>query len=109
MARGHQTVFVELPVLVAVRAEPVTRIVVPFVGEAHGDPILLKRPELLDQSVVELTVPLAPQKGDDLLSADDELGSIAPAALRVVGERHPYGISGVPSILGQSDLLDGGF
>jgi hypothetical protein len=40
VARRHQAVFIELPVLIAERPEPVARIVVPFVREANPDPIV---------------------------------------------------------------------
>ena len=56
---------VELPVLVAVGAEPLAGVVVPLVGEAHGDAVVGEGPELLDQPVVELALPLAGQEGDD--------------------------------------------
>ena len=40
----HQAVVVELPVLVAVGAEPVAGVVAPFVGEAHGDAVAVVAP-----------------------------------------------------------------
>src|SRR5688572_3428891 len=58
-APAHQAVLGELPVLVAVGAEPVPRVVVPLVLEAHGDEVAHEAPELLLQPVVELAVPLA--------------------------------------------------
>src|SRR5216683_892950 len=61
-AHAHEAVFVELPVLVAIAAIPVATVVVPLVGEAHGDPVLPEGPEFLDQTVIELTVPLACQE-----------------------------------------------
>jgi hypothetical protein len=70
----------------AKRPEPVARIVMPFIGEAKVDPIVLKRPKLLDQSVVQLPRPFALEKRDDLLSADNELGPVPPTALRAIGE-----------------------
>jgi hypothetical protein len=36
---------------------------VPFVGEANRDSVLTKRPNLLDQAVIELAIPLARKKG----------------------------------------------
>ena len=45
----HETVCVELPVLVSVRTEPVVAVVAPLVGITHGDPILRPTPEFLDQ------------------------------------------------------------
>jgi len=41
---SHETVPVELPVLVPVRAEPVPTVVAPLVGESDRDPVLVKRP-----------------------------------------------------------------
>src|ERR1700689_3860216 len=61
-AHPHQTVLVELPVLIAVAAEPASRIRAPFGGEGNGDPVLMKGPEFLDQPIVELAVPFASQK-----------------------------------------------
>ena len=47
VAPRHQAVFVKLPVFIAERAEPIFRIVMPLIGEANGDPIVLKCPDLL--------------------------------------------------------------
>src|SRR5258708_6614501 len=58
-AQPHQAMRVELPILVTVAAEPVSAVVVRLVGEAHGDAVAMERPELLDQAIVELPVPLA--------------------------------------------------
>src|SRR6266853_4886902 len=75
---SHQPVGVELPVLVAVGAEPVTRVIVPLVGKAHGDAVLAEGPDLLDQSVVEFAVPLAAQKLLNGSAPAEELGPVAP-------------------------------
>src|SRR5262249_31334722 len=72
-AQSHQAVFVELPVLVAVGAEPVSRVIVPFVGEADGDAVIGKGPEFLDEAVIQLFGPLALEKGDDLSASMKEL------------------------------------
>src|SRR5262245_1464482 len=109
MTRCHQTVFIELPVLIAVGSKPVSRIVVTFISEAHGDPIVLKRPQFLDQPVVEFPRPFASKKGDNLLPADEEFGPVAPPALFAIGKSHFFGITGIPGIFRQTDLLDGGF
>jgi hypothetical protein len=47
-AQMHQPVLIELPVLVAIAAEPIAAIVVPFVGEANRDSVLVERPNLFD-------------------------------------------------------------
>jgi len=57
-AQAHQPVLVELPILVAIAAKPIAAIIVPFVGEANRDSVLAKRPNLLDQTVIEFAIPL---------------------------------------------------
>src|ERR1700751_2040393 len=95
-ASPHQAVLGELPVLVAVGAKPVAGIVVPFIGKAYRNPVLGEGPELLDQPVVELLGPFAREEGNDLLPPVDELGTIAPIAVRRIGQRHPLRITGIP-------------
>src|SRR5690606_24958979 len=77
-----------------------------LVGEAHGDAIVVERPDLFDQAVVQLAAPLARQELDDLLATHRKLGSIAPLAIHGVGLRYSNGIAAVPGILGQSNLAD---
>src|SRR5581483_10065387 len=101
----HQAVLGEFPVLVAVRAEPAAGVVAPLVGEAHGDAVLVERPELLDQPVVELPRPLAAQELDDRRAPREELGAVPPDAVGRVGERHALGVARVPRVLGAADLL----
>jgi hypothetical protein len=50
----HQSLAVELSVLVAVGAEPLTAVVMVFMGEAHGDTVAGMGPDFLDQPIVEL-------------------------------------------------------
>src|SRR5262245_9170125 len=85
-AQPHQPVRVELPVLVAVAAEPVAAVVMPFVSEAHGEAVVVERPELLDQTIVELLVPLARQERFNGLAALEHLGSVAPSTVDRVSE-----------------------
>jgi hypothetical protein len=47
-ASAHQTVLVELPVFIAVRAEPVAAIVMPLIGKAYRNPVVGKRPYFFD-------------------------------------------------------------
>src|SRR5918993_5835652 len=101
----HQAAGIELPVLVAVGAEPEAVVVVVFVGEAHGDAVGSAGPQFLDQAVVELARPFAAQEGLDLGPAIDELGAVAPFAVGRVGQRQAGGIASVPGILGHADLL----
>src|SRR5262245_43825340 len=107
-APAHEAVLCEFPVLVAVGAEPAARVVVPLVGEAHGDARPIPRPDFLDQPVVELPCPLAPQELHDRLAAGEELAAVSPDAVRGVRERNALGIAAVPRVLGGARLLLGG-
>jgi hypothetical protein len=51
VAMVHETVFVELPVFVAVGAVPVAGVVVTLVGEADGDACAVEGPELFDEAI----------------------------------------------------------
>src|SRR6266849_5856150 len=106
IAAPHESVAVELPVFVPVRSEPVTTVVVPLVREANRDAIAAHRPELLDQAVVQLSVPFTPQELHDRLTTGDEFGAIAPYAVDRVGKRHPFWITPVPGVFGEPCLLD---
>src|SRR5215471_4068733 len=108
-AKPHQAVLIELPVLVAVTAEPAPAVVMPLIGEAHRDAVLPKRPDFLDQAVVKFTGPLACQECDDLLTAVQEFGAVSPTAVGCVGEGDPSGIARIPRILGHTRLLWGCF
>src|SRR5688572_30441372 len=77
----HVAAGIEFPVLVAIRAEPVTAVIVPFVGEAHRDAVFVKSPQLLDQAVVELARPFACQELNDLIAPGEKLGTVAPHTL----------------------------
>src|SRR5690348_13330927 len=107
-AQAHQPLGVEFPVLVAVAAEPVAAVVVPFIGEADGDAVLAEGPDFLDQPVVELTRPFALQECLDGGAALDELRAIAPAAVDRIGECDTHRIPRIPGILGAARLLRGG-
>src|SRR5215469_2180258 len=56
---AHQALLVEFPVLVAIAAEPITTVVMPFVSEPYRDAVLAKGPDLLDQPIIQLPVPFA--------------------------------------------------
>ena len=59
VAGAHEALLVELPILVAIAAEPMAAVVVPFIGKAHGYAIFAEGPDFLDQPVVEFAIPLA--------------------------------------------------
>lgn len=105
MTAAHQALLIKLPVLVPVGAEPVPRVVVPFVCEPDRDTRLMKRPDLFYQAVIEFLRPLPLQKLDDLLAAIYKLHPVAPDAIDAVCEGYPCGVSRIPGIFGHTNLL----
>src|SRR4029450_7006481 len=101
----HEPVRIELPVLVAVASEPEAAVVAPLVREAHRDAVPVERPELLDQAVVELSVPLAREECLDRLATLQELRAVPPATVDRVRERDARGIARVPGVLGEAHLV----
>jgi hypothetical protein len=108
-AHAHQPVRVELPVLIAVRAEPAPGIVTPFVGEANGDAVLVKGPEFLDQPIIELAVPFAGEKRLDRGAPLKELGAVSPSAVFGIRKRDARRVARVSTVLGPARLLHSGF
>lgn len=106
---SHQSIFVELPVLVPVRAEPIFRVVVPFVREANGDPIFIEGPELLYEPIIQLLSPLPSKKRDDFRASFRELGPISPIGIGRVRQGDLFWVARIPAILGLPYLDDGGF
>src|SRR5512146_1657274 len=104
---AHESVLVELPVLITVGAKPRSAVVVPLVREANRDAVARECPDLLDETIVELAHPLALEKGDDLGASVDELRAVAPAAVLGVGEGDTLGLARVPRILGPTHCLGG--
>src|SRR3954451_14340480 len=107
-AQPHQSMFVKFPILVAVAAEPIAAIVVPFISEAHGDAIVAKCPDFLDQAIIELAIPFSCQERFDFCAALQELTAIAPPAVRRVGLRDACRITRVPGVFRQARLLRSG-
>ena len=106
--RRNQAVLVELPVFIAIAAKPLAAVVMPFVGKAHGYPILAKRPQFLDQPVFEFRVPICGSRNClDGLAALEKFGAVAPPAVRRVGESDARRIAGIPRIFSHARLLCG--
>ena len=83
-AQAHQAVFIKLPVLVAVAAEPVAAVIVPFISEAHSDATLAKGPHLFDKTVVQLPIPLPSQERFYGFAALQKFVALPPERLSVV-------------------------
>src|SRR5690606_25444107 len=72
--------------------------------KAHCDATLVERPQALAEPVVELTLPLAPQKILAGRPALYELRPVPPHGILRVGERNTARIAGIPCILRGLDL-----
>src|ERR1700678_3335428 len=68
-SQPHEAVLVELPVLIAIAAKPMARVVVPLIGKPPGYPVLAKSPNFLDEPVVEFARPLSREKCLDGVAA----------------------------------------
>ena len=77
-APAHESLLVESPILVAVAAEPASTVVMPFVSKPDRDAVVTKGPDFLDQTVVQLLIPLACQESLYGSTALKKLRSIAP-------------------------------
>src|SRR3990172_9720073 len=78
----HEPVLVKFPVLITIGAVPIAGVVMPLIGKTHGYPIAMKRPKLLDETIIQLPVPFPGEELNDSLAARHELGTVAPDAVR---------------------------
>src|SRR5262249_34919665 len=102
--QAHQAVVVEFPEFVAVAAEPLARVVVPFVLEAHRDAALIEGPQCLYQPIASFALPFPGQELLDLATAGDKLIAVAPRRIGGVGQGDANGIARVPGVLGGTHL-----
>src|SRR5277367_2290018 len=109
IAMMHEASGVEFPVFVAIRAIPLSGIVVRFVGETHSNSRAVESPKLLDQAVLQLAIPFARQELNDFLAAVDEFRAIAPAAVHRVDQRDLLRVARIPAVFGFPYFLRGCF
>ena len=58
-APPHQAGFIELPVFVAIGAEPVAGIIMPLIGKPDGNSVTVESPQLFDKPVIQFADPFA--------------------------------------------------
>jgi hypothetical protein len=105
----HHASRIELPVLIAIGAVPLTGIIVPLIRESHRDAIPVERPEFFDEPILEFFLPFARKQLHNLLTPIDELRPIAPSAVQRIAQRDLLRIAGIPAIFGFAYFLDGAF
>ena len=105
----HQTIRLEFPVFITVRAIPVARIIMPFIGIAHGDTVFRKCPQLFDQTIIQLFFPFALQECLCCLTVSGKLRAVSPLGIQRIGKCDFGRVATVPAILCQSDFFDGTF
>src|SRR5690606_22424260 len=98
----------EFPILVAVRPEPVARIIVPFIGITNSYVVTAKCPELFDESVIQFFGPFALEECLSLFPAVGALGPVAPTGVQAVGLRYFCRVASIPAVLCLSNFLYGG-
>src|SRR5215471_8547073 len=104
---AHEPILGELPVFIAIGPEPVARVIMPLIREAHRNAGVMKGPELFDEAVVQLFGPCALETLDNSLAPYQELAAVPPRAVQGRGQRDPCGVAGVPGVFGQAHLLGG--
>src|SRR6266550_6243238 len=80
----------------------------PLVCKTHGNAIVIKCPQLLNQPIASFLSPLSSKKGDNLSSSVHKLRSISPSRVECVGERYFLRITGIPTVFSQANLLNRG-
>src|SRR5581483_8726273 len=105
--KSHETVRIELPVFISIRAKPMTGIVMPLISKPYSDTIPGKRPEFLDEPVIQFFGPFPLQKLNDLLSSIRKFSAISPARIDCIRQRYFFRIASVPAIFCQAHFLNG--
>ena len=82
-----------------------TRVVMPLVSEAYGDPGPGECPHFLDEPVVQIPGPLAREEISDFVWSVNELPSVSPAGIDRVSQRYFRRIAGIQGIFGEAQLL----
>src|SRR4030095_13259943 len=66
----------ELPGFIAIGPEPMPRVIMPLIREAHCDAGIMKGPELFDEAVVQFFSPFALEELHNGLAPHQELAAV---------------------------------
>jgi len=103
----HQSLLIELPVLIPIRPKPLPSGIMALITEPHRNPVPIKRPQLFDQSVLQLPRPFPRQKSNYLLPARNKLRPVAPNTVHRISQRNTLRITRVPTIFSGTHLQNG--
>lgn len=104
-AASHVALIVELPVLVPVRTEPLPGVVMPLIGKSDGNPVSMERPQLLDETVIQLLIAFTGQELHDGVTSGKKLRAVTPDTVRRIRQRHSLRVARVPGVFGHVDFL----
>src|ERR1700743_1843790 len=96
----HDSFRSKLPILVAICAVPLSRIVVKFICKSYGYPISIERPELFDKTIVKLSLPFAHKEAHNLFTSSEEFCTVPPLAIRRISQGNLLGVARIPSVFG---------
>src|SRR5215471_13121535 len=82
---AHQPMLRELPVFITIGPEPMPRVIMPLIREAHRDAAVMKGPELFDGAVVQFFSPFALKELHNGLAPHQELAAVPPRAVQSIG------------------------
>ena len=102
---AHQSIAIEFPLLVAVRAKPMAGIIAPLILEANTDVVFMERPKLLDEPVIKFVGPFAGKEFDDGRAPVKKFRAVSPAAVFGIGKRDAGRVAAVPGILGKTNFF----
>src|SRR5262249_47970040 len=106
-ASPNQSLLLKFPVLVAIAAEPIAAVVMPFVSKPYRDTVLAKCPDFLDEAVIQLLAPFARQKCLNSGATLKEFRSVSPDAVHRIRKPNATPIARIPCVFGHSGLLRG--
>jgi hypothetical protein len=102
----HQAIFAKFPVLVSVRAEPVARVIAPFVSVTNGNAVAAKCPQLFYQAILQFFFPFALKEAFGFCAIRCEFGTVTPLGIERVSQGYLFSIATVPAIFSKTDFLD---
>lgn len=78
----HQTIGLKLTVFIAVRAEPVTGVIMSFVNITDGDAVSANCPQLFELIIIELFFPLTDKESFGFFTIIRQFGTVTSLSMR---------------------------